>query len=76
MPKQSELMVHFLSTTSLDDQKDYKQAMIDFLEACTQMQLILGRLYYLSDNRILHLVVCPDDYQEILQEPHYWNSLL
>ena len=35
-----------------------------------RFQLLSGQLYYLGSDKILRLVVCPEDYHNIMSEAH------
>ena len=42
----------------------------EFIEGCQKFQLLAGRLYYLGDDKILRLVVCPNEYEAIMSQAH------
>lgn len=60
----------FVHTSSLTGLEDNLEAKTKFLEASKRFQLLFRRLYYLADDKILRLVVCPDDYRAILEDSH------
>ena len=70
VPRWSKRIVEFLSTMQFDESHENLQSQVNFLEACNCFQLIFGRLYYLMDDGILHLVPYPIEYPNIVQEAH------
>ena len=70
VPKWSERMVHFLTTTAFDDVSSDIEEQAEFMEACQYFQLLAGQLYYLGDDNVMRLVIYPDDYESYLQEAH------
>ena len=70
VPKWSEQVIHLLTTGSLTHTGDTIQEKNVFLEACGRFQLLSRSLYYLGHDKVLRLVVCPNDYPNIMRDAH------
>lgn len=63
VPKWCERMVHFLRTVAFADINSDIEKQAKFMEACQCFKLVAGQLYYLGDDNVMQLVICPDDYE-------------
>ena len=71
VPKWSERMIQILTTAQFNDLGSDIEEKTEFIEASKRFQLLAGQLYYLGDDHIMRLVICPDDYPAgILKEAH------
>ena len=70
VPKWSEQVIQLLTTGSLTHTGDTIQEKTEFLEACGRFQLLAGSLYYLGKDKVLRLVICPEEYQNIMRDAH------
>ena len=70
VPKWSEQVIQLLTTGSLTHTGDTIQEKTEFLEACGRFQLLSGSLYYLGKDKVLRLVICPEEYQNVMRDAH------
>ena len=70
VPKWSEHLVHFLTTKDTMELGETCEKKADFMIACSNFQMIAGQLYHLCQDGILRLVVCLDDYPNLLNQAH------
>ena len=61
-------MVSFLTTAVVPD--DQVEDAVDFIRASSKFSLIAGHLYYRDQDEVLKLVVCPEEYFQILRDAH------
>ena len=68
VPRWSTEIVNFLSTAVLpSDTQDEK---VEFVKGASKFSLIAGHLYYRDQDSVLKLVVCPEEYFQILRDAH------
>ena len=70
VPKWSEHLVHFLTTTDTIKLGETCEDKADFMQACSNFQMIARQLYDLCQEVFLRLVICLDNYQSILHQAH------
>ena len=70
VPNWSEHLVHFLTIGDTIELGETCEEKDDFMQACSNFQMIAGQLYHLCQDEVLRLVVCPDDYQRLLSQAH------
>ena len=68
--KWSECLVHFLTTGDTIELGETCEEKVDFMQACSNFQMIAGQLYHLCQDGVFRLVVFPDDYPKILHQAH------
>ena len=70
VPKWSERLVHFLTVEDTIELGETCEEKADFMQACSNFQMIARQLYHLCQDGVLRLVVCPNDYPMILHQAH------
>ena len=68
VPKWSEDVVEFLTTATTPNKNHDDRA--NFVRDCGRFTLIAGHLYYQETDFVLKRVVCPDNYDKILNDSH------
>lgn len=72
--KQSEHFINFLTTVVVKALDNARIKQVDFIIACSQFQLVYGKLYYLCDDKVMRLVACLEVYHIILAFAHVLTS--
>ena len=65
VPKWSERVVHFLTTTEVKSLGDTAKEQVDFMLSCSRFQMIAYQLYYLGQDNLLRLVAYPKEYNKL-----------
>ena len=68
VPRWSKDVANFLATTVLP-YAAHEDA-VEFIKGTSKFSLIAGHLYYRDQDQVLKLVVCPEEYFQILRDAH------